>query len=96
MLKAWARSAIRPPISPSPTIPSRLPESSVPTSWVALQPFHVPLRSRAMLSVALRAAPSIKKMAFSATESESTPGVLKTAMPLRLAAVRSMWSVPTE
>ena len=79
-----------------PTMPRRLPVTSMPTMNAGDQEFQPPERSSRSPSLARLAAPSIKSMAISAVASLSTSGVLVTAIPRAFAAARSTWSTPTE
>ena len=84
MPNARARRATARPIRPRPTMPSTLPASSRPSSWVGVQPRQRPVRTSASPSKARRAAPSRHSMARSAVASVSTSGVLVTVMPRAL------------
>ena len=77
-------------------MPSALPSSVVPISWVGVQPVQARARTIRSPSPARRAAISIRVKAISAVAKDSTSGVLVTTMPRAWAAARSIWSVPTE
>ena len=75
---ARARSAMAPPILPSPTMPRVLPRSSMPVN--ALR-FHSPRRTDASAAAILRASASIRAMVCSAAAIVLPVGALTTVMP---------------
>ena len=75
MRKARARSATAWPMRPMPRIPSLLPVTCTPISWVGVQPTQLWVRSMVMPSWARRAAPSRQSRVMSAVASVSTSGV---------------------
>src|SRR5215472_4230229 len=92
MPKARARRATSIPIRPSPTIPNVLPRSSVPCSDFFS---HLPACIHSFARHTCRAIASIMASVCSATATAFAPGVFITAIPLRVAASRSMLSTPT-
>ena len=89
---ARARRATSMPMRPRPSTPRVLPRSSLPCNDFFS---HLPACIRASARHRWRAIASIMASACSATATAFAPGVFMTAMPLRVAASRSMLSTPT-
>ena len=89
MPKARPSSAMRPPMAPSPIIPSVEPRNSVPRGFG--QP---PVRMVRSITPRCRVTIRISPNATSATASAKAPGEFSTGTPRSVAAARSMLSVP--
>jgi len=89
---APARSAIAPPILPTPTMPRVLPRSSTPVK--ALR-FHSPRRTEASAAATRRARAKRRASACSAAAMVLPVGALTTVMPAWVAASMSTLSTPT-
>ena len=87
--KAWATSATRDPMAPSPTIPRVLPLSSLPTCWD--QP---PSRISRSIASSLRQRAIISPKVSSTTAGTEVPGVLVTTTRRVVAVLRSMLATP--
>ena len=92
MLKDLQRLSTSLPILPSPTIPSVLFRSSVPTNAFR---FHSPLFNPLFPTGIFRDKESIMAIVCSAAEMVFTSGVFITTTPLRVAAGISILSTPT-
>src|SRR5271165_133860 len=89
---AAARRTTSRPTLPSPTTPSVLPRSSVPTNFRFSQ---LPALVEAQAAGMERAMESMSAMVCSAAETALPPGVFITSTPAAVAAGRSMFSIPT-
>ena len=83
------------PMRPAPTMPTVLPWSRLPMKRSGSQPLYLPPRMKTSASTTRRAAASVSAQASSAVVSVSTPGVLPTGMPCRVAAGTSTLLYPT-
>ena len=92
MPKARQRRATSPPMRPAPISPSVRPRSSAP---LKRDRAHSPLRTEASAAATPRTMERISAIVSSAAETVFPAGALRTAIPLSVAASRSMLSTPT-
>jgi len=85
-----ARRATARPMRPKPTMPRVFPDTSRPRNRKGAQSLNFPSRTLLSPSTTRRATARMSVKARSAVASVSTPGVLETGMPRRVAAAMSM------
>src|SRR3954469_25813959 len=90
-----ARDATVRPMRPSPTTPNVLPANCVPWYWLRFFHSSWPERGLWLAAGILRGRGIIRATACSAVDSVEASAVLRTRMPLEVAASRSMLSTPT-